>query len=42
MHCNMQYLCDNISRQRGEWLKYRADDQHGLRSKPTCAILLRT
>ena len=23
-----------------EWLMYRADDQHGLGSKPTCAILL--
>ena len=23
-----------------EWLKYRDDDQHGLGSKPTCAILL--
>ena len=23
-----------------EWLKYRTDDQHGLGSKPTCAILL--
>ena len=23
-----------------EWLKHRADDQHGLGSKPTCAILL--
>ena len=23
-----------------EWLKYRADDQHGLGSKPTCATLL--
>ena len=25
-----------------EWLKCRADDQHGLGSKPTCAILLCT
>ena len=24
-----------------EWLKHRTDDQHGLGSKPTCAILLR-
>ena len=23
-----------------EWLKHRTDDQHGLGSKPTCAILL--
>ena len=23
-----------------EWLKYQTDDQHGLGSKPTCAILL--
>ena len=23
-----------------EWLKHRADDQHGLGSKPTCTILL--
>ena len=23
-----------------EWLKRRTDDQHGLGSKPTCAILL--
>ena len=23
-----------------EWLKHWADDQHGLSSKPTCAILL--
>ena len=23
-----------------EWLKHRTDDQHGLSSKPTCAILL--
>ena len=23
-----------------EWLKHRADDQHGLGSKPICAILL--
>ena len=23
-----------------EWLKHRIDDQHGLGSKPTCAILL--
>ena len=23
-----------------EWLKLRTDDQHGLGSKPTCAILL--
>ena len=23
-----------------EWLKHRTDDQHGLASKPTCAILL--
>ena len=23
-----------------EWLKHRVDDQHGLGSKPTCAILL--
>ena len=23
-----------------EWLKHRNDDQHGLGSKPTCAILL--
>ena len=29
-----------IRRQRGEWLKHRTDDQHGLGSKPTCAILL--
>ena len=29
-----------VSRQRGRVLKHRADDQHGLGSKPTCAILL--
>ena len=23
-----------------EWLKHRTNDQHGLGSKPTCAILL--
>ena len=23
-----------------EWLKHRTDNQHGLGSKPTCAILL--
>ena len=23
-----------------KWLKHRTDDQHGLGSKPTCAILL--
>ena len=23
-----------------EWLTHRTDDQHGLGSKPTCAILL--
>ena len=23
-----------------DWFKHRADDQHGLGSKPTCAILL--
>ena len=23
-----------------EWLKHQTDDQHGLGSKPTCAILL--
>ena len=23
-----------------EWLNHRTDDQHGLGSKPTCAILL--
>ena len=23
-----------------EWIKHRTDDQHGLGSKPTCAILL--
>ena len=23
-----------------DWLKHRTDDQHGLGSKPTCAILL--
>ena len=23
-----------------EWLKHRTDDQHGIGSKPTCAILL--
>ena len=23
-----------------QWLKHRTDDQHGLGSKPTCAILL--
>ena len=25
-----------------EWLKHQADDQHGLGSKPICAILLRS
>ena len=37
----------NFCRQRGifvgsvvEWLTHRTDDQHGLGSKPTCAILL--
>ena len=42
------YSCyKEFSRQRGrvvgsvvEWLKHRTDDQHGLGSKPTYAILL--
>ena len=25
-----------------EWLEYRTNDQHGLGSNPTCAILLRS
>ena len=33
---NLTYL----SRSFVEWLKHRTDDQHGLGSKPTCAILL--
>ena len=37
------YFSNYIQQQVGsvvEWLKHRTDDQHGLGSKPTCAILL--
>ena len=33
--CNFQYVGGVV-----EWLKHRTDDQHGLGSKPTQAILL--
>ena len=44
LHANPVYFDyvnnEQICRQRVEWLKHRADDQHGLGSKSTCSILL--
>ena len=36
----IQALIQAIAGSVVEWLKHRTDDQHGLGSKPTCAILL--
>ena len=38
--CVYRQAFDNSIGSVVEWLTHRTDDQHGLGSKPTCAILL--